>query len=128
MSYTSGKTVKMPFDAAVAKVREELKKEGMGILNEIDFKAKLKEKLGVDFRPYTVLGACIPRLAFEALEAEPLIGVMLPCNVIVQQSAPGEIRIDAVDPLTVMQAIRNPALIDVAREVKARLERVVQNC
>ena len=128
MSYTIGKTVQMTFDAAVAKVTAELKKEEMGVLTEIDFKAKLKEKLGVDFRPYTVLGACIPKLAFRALQAEPLIGVMLPCNVIVQQSAPGEVRIDAVDPLASMQAIQNPELMDVALEVKARLERVVKNC
>ena len=121
-------TVPLPYERAVERAREELGKEGFGVLTEIDVQATLKKKLDADFRPYVILGACNPPLAHRALEADPSIGALLPCNVVVQEMAPGEVQIDAVDPLVAMQSIQNPALMDVAVDVKARLERVVGNC
>ena len=100
----------MPFDEAVTHVTSELGKRGFGVLTEIDVQATLKKKLGVDFRPYRILGACNPQFAHEALMAEDKIGTMLPCNVIVQQLGPDQVEVSAVDPVASMQAVRNPAL------------------
>jgi uncharacterized protein (DUF302 family) len=127
MSYHFSKTVGMPFDEAVTYVTEALKKEGFGVLTEIDVKATLKKKLDVDFRNYRILGTCNPPFAHRALEAEDKIGTMLPCNVIVQEVAEGRVEIAAVDPIASMQAIDNPALAEIALEVQARLKRVVKN-
>ena len=125
MSYYFSKTIKASFEEAVAKVTEELKKEGFGILTEIDVKATLKKKLDVDFRPYRILGACHPPSAHQALLAEDKIGLMLPCNVIVQEMATGAIEVAAVDPVASMQAIENPKLGQVAAQVRAKLEKVI---
>jgi len=125
MSYYFSKTIKASFEEAVAKVTEELKKEGFGILTEIDVKATLKKKLDVDFRPYRILGACHPPSAHQALLAEDKIGLMLPCNVIVQEFSPGAIEVAAVDPVASMQAIDNPKLGQVAAQVRAKLEKVI---
>jgi uncharacterized protein (DUF302 family) len=125
MSYYIGKTVELSFDQAVARVTEELKKEGFGILTEIDVQQTLKKKLDVDFRKYRILGACNPPLAYKALQAEDKIGVMLPCNVIVQETADGKVEVSAVDPIASMQAINNPGLGDLAEEVKGKLKKVV---
>jgi uncharacterized protein (DUF302 family) len=125
MSYYFSKTIKASFEEAVAKVTEELKKEGFGILTEIDVKATLKKKLDVDFRPYRILGACHPPSAHQALLAEDKIGLMLPCNVIVQEMATGAIEVAAVDPVASMQAIDNPKLGQVAAQVRAKLEKVI---
>ena len=125
MSYYFSKIVEMNFDEAISKVTEELKKEGFGILTEIDVTATLKKKLNVDFHKYRILGACNPPFAYRALQAEPKIGTMLPCNVIVQELESGEIEVAAVDPLSSMQAIQNKALQPIAEEIQAKLKKVI---
>jgi uncharacterized protein (DUF302 family) len=127
MSYYVSKTVKMTFDEAVDRVTEELKKEGFGILTEINVKETLKKKLNVDFQQYKILGACNPPFAYQALQAEDKIGLMLPCNVIVQETSAGEIEISAIDPIASMQAIKNPALGQVAVKVQSKLKAVIDN-
>lgn len=125
MSYYFEKNLTSSFEKAVADVTEELKKEGFGILTEIDVTATLKKKLNVDFPKYTILGACNPPFAYKALQAEPKIGAMLPCNVIVQELADGTIDVAAVDPLASMQSIRNPALQGIAEEIQLKLKKVI---
>src|SRR3990172_6176503 len=113
MSYYFSKTLSVPFDEAIACVTDELKKEGFGVLTEIDVKETLKKKLNVDFHRYKILGACNPPFAYQALQAEDKIGTMLPCNVIVQETANG-VEVAAVDPLASMAAVENPKLAGVA--------------
>jgi len=125
--YYFGKTVEMSFDDAIVRVTEELKKEGFGVLTEVDIQATLKKKLDVDFRPYKILGACNPPFAYKALQAEQNIGLLLPCNVIVQDAGNGKTEIAAIDPLVSMSRVENPALEPVATEIKAKLQRVIQN-
>ena len=127
MSYYLSRKVGGSFDEAVARVTEELKKEGFGILTEIDVKATLKKKLDVDVRPYRILGACNPPLAHKALQAEDKIGLMLPCNVIVQELADGSVEVAAIDPVASMQAVDNPALTGIAGEVREKLARAVSS-
>lgn len=127
MSYYFSKTLDLPFDDALTHVIEELKKEGFGVLTEIDVKATLKKKLGADFRNYRILGTCNPPFAYQALQSEDKIGTMLPCNVIVQETPDGAIEVAAIDPIASMQAVDNPALGGVAVEVQAKLKRVVEN-
>lgn len=127
MSYYFSKTVNMPFQDAVMRVTEQLKAEGFGVLTEIDVKATLKKKLDADFRNYVILGACNPPFAYQALLAEDKIGTMLPCNVIVQEHAPGQVEVSAVDPVASMSAVENPALAGVADEVRERLRRTVES-
>jgi uncharacterized protein (DUF302 family) len=123
-SYHFSKRLDVPFDTAVTHVIEGLKREGFGILTEIDVKSTLKNKLGEDFRPYRILGACNPPLAFRALQLEDKIGTMLPCNVIVQEHHDG-VEVSAIDPVASMQAIENTGLADVAKEVRAKLKKVI---
>jgi uncharacterized protein (DUF302 family) len=127
MSYYFCKLLELPFDDASLKVMEELKKEGFGIITEIDVKETLKKKLDVDFRRYRILGACNPSLAYQALQAEDKIGTMLPCNVIVQEAPEGKTEVAAIDPVASMQAIENPKLRDIAAEVRNRLKKVIDN-
>lgn len=127
MSYYFSKTVNTDFDTAITRVTEELKKEGFGILTEIDVKETFKKKLDVDFRKYRILGACNPNFAFEAIKAEDKIGTMLPCNVIVQEHEDGKVEVTAVDPVASMMAIKNDALGTVAGSVREKLSRVIQN-
>ncbi len=117
----------MSFEDAIEKVTDELKKEGFGVLTEIDVKTTLKEKLNVDFRNYRILGACNPLFAHRALLNEDKIGVMLPCNVIVQEISEGKIEVAAIDPIASMQAVENPSLKEVAEEVKNKLQKVIDN-
>jgi uncharacterized protein (DUF302 family) len=126
MSYYFGRTVNMPFEEAIARVTEELRKEGFGVLTDIDVKATMKKRLDVDFRNYRILGACNPPFAHRALLAEDKIGTMLPCNVIVQEHAPGVVEVAAVDPLASMAAVDNPDLGGIAEEVRTKLQRVVE--
>ena len=126
MSYHFSKKLDVPFDQAVSRVTEALKTEGFGLLTDIDVSATLKAKLKQDFRPYRILGACNPELAYRALTLEDKIGTMLPCNVIVQQHTAGRVEVSAVDPVASMQAIDNPALAGVAKEVQAKLKRVIE--
>jgi len=125
MSYYFHKTLAIAFDEAVERVKAELKKEGFGVLTEIDVRKILQEKLGVDFRPYRILGACNPPFAYKALLAEDKIGTMLPCNVIVQEVASGRVEVAAIDPLASMAAVRNEDLGTVGLEVREKLRKVV---
>ena len=127
MSYYFSKSVTSSFDQTIGAVTEALKKEGFGILSEIDIKQTLKKKLDVDFRNYRILGACNPPFAYMALQAEENIGTMLPCNVIVQESADGKTSVAAINPLVSMQAVNNPGLAEIANEVATRLQRVVDS-
>ncbi|MGH6735714.1 MAG: DUF302 domain-containing protein [Methyloceanibacter sp.] len=126
MTYHFSKNLDVPFDRAIAQVTEALKAEGFGVLTDIDVAATMKAKLGADFRPYRILGACNPQLAYRALQVEDKIGTMLPCNVIVQEHGGGRVEVSAVDPVASMQAIDNPALAELASEVRAKLKRVVE--
>jgi uncharacterized protein (DUF302 family) len=126
MEYYFSKTIAGSFDNAIQKVTEALKGEGFGILTEIDIKATLKKKLDVDFYNYKILGACNPPFAYKALMAEDKIGTMLPCNVIVQEKTAGKVEVSAVDPLASMQAIENKNLLDIATEIRARLQKVIE--
>ncbi len=125
MDYYMAKPVDLGFDEAIDKVTALLKDEGFGILTEIDVKETLKTKIDVDFRRYTILGACNPKLAHQALTHEDKVGVLLPCNVVVQEHENGQVEIVAMDPLGPMEAIGNPALTEMATEVRTRLERVL---
>lgn len=125
MSYYFVKNLASSFEKAIADVSAELKKEGFGILTEIDVTATLKQKLDVDFPKYTILGACNPHFAYQALQVEAKIGTMLPCNVIVQELADGSIDVAAVDPLASMQSIRNPQLQGIAEEIQLKLKKVI---
>lgn len=125
MSYHFSKTVDLGFDEAIERTTMILKEEGFGVLTEIDIKETLKEKLDVDFRKYRILGACNPPNAYKALQAEGHIGLMLPCNVIVQEHEDGKVEVSAVDPIASMQAIENDELAEVAGTVHSMLKNVI---
>ncbi len=125
MSYHFSKTVNVSFDAAVAATTEALKRHGFGVLTQIDVRDTLHRKIGVDFRPYLILGACNPKMAYEALTLEDKIGTMLPCNVVVQQRDGDKVEISAVDPVASMSAIDNPGLGKVASQVRELLKQVI---
>jgi uncharacterized protein (DUF302 family) len=126
MSYYLSTKLRLPFDEAISMVTETLKSEGFGVLTEIDVKATLKKKLGVDFRRYRILGACNPPFAYRALQLEDKIGLMLPCNVIVQELRENEVEVAAIDPLASMQAVGNEALGELGAEVREKLSRVIE--
>jgi uncharacterized protein (DUF302 family) len=125
MTYHFTKKLRVPFETAIGQVTEALKQRGFGILTEIDVQQTLKKKLDVDFRPYRILGACNPPLAYQALQTEDKIGTMLPCNVIVQDAGNGTVEVSAVDPVASMAAIDNPKLATIAATVQAKLREVV---
>jgi len=128
MSYYIETTLRnTSFESAIEKVTDELKKNGFGVLTEIDIAATLKKKLDVDFYNYRILGACNPPYAYKALQAENKIGTMLPCNVIVQERTPGEIEVSAVDPIASMQAIENKELGTLATEIREKLKHVIDS-
>jgi uncharacterized protein (DUF302 family) len=127
MRYYFSKTVNDDFNTAIEKVTEELKKEGFGVLTQIDVQETLKKKLDVDFRKYKILGACNPHFAHQALLAEDKIGAMLPCNIIVQEHENGEVEVSAVDPVASMMAVKNEFLGGIAMQVKEKLDRVIGN-
>jgi uncharacterized protein (DUF302 family) len=124
--YGFGKRVDLGFDEAVAKVTAELAKEGFGILTEIDVAATLKKKLNHDMPPYRILGACNPPLALRAISAEPTIGLLLPCNVVVRQDGAGAIQVEFMDPGMMSEMTENPQVEGLAKEVRAKLQRVMQ--
>jgi uncharacterized protein (DUF302 family) len=126
MAYYFSKTLDLPFDRAVDAAVAALKAHGFGVLTRIDVQATMKEKIGADFRPYVILGACNPQMAHKALQAEDKIGTMLPCNVIVQERD-GKSEVAAVDPVASMQAIDNPALASIATEVRTRLKTTIES-
>ncbi|MEJ2719262.1 MAG: DUF302 domain-containing protein [Deltaproteobacteria bacterium] len=127
MTYYLSKIVDLPFDDAVDAVTKSLGEQGFGILTEIDVQATLNKKLDVDFRKYKILGACNPRFAYKALEVEDKIGVMLPCNVIVQETPDGKVEVAAMDPAAVMDTIPNRALVKIAHNVRERLEAALKD-
>ncbi len=125
MKYYFSKILEVSFNEAVSKVTEELKKEGFGILTDIDVKETLKKKLDVDFKKYRILGACNPPFAYQALKVESKIGTMLPCNVIVQETEDNKVEVAAIDPISSMQAVQNPNLQSIAEKVQAKLQSVI---
>ncbi|GAO30391.1 DUF302 domain-containing protein [Geofilum rubicundum] len=125
MTYYINKTINAEFDKAIELVTEALKKEGFGVLSEIDIQQKLKEKLDVDFRKYKILGACNPPNAHQALLLEDKIGTMLPCNVIVQETGVNQVEVAAVDPAASMMSVDNDQLIGIAKEIKTKLEKAI---
>jgi len=127
MSYYFAKEINLSFDEAIVHVTEELKNEGFGVLTEIDVKATLKKKLDVDFRNYRILGACNPPFAHKALTSEPHIGLMLPCNVVVQESEDGKTLVSAIDPVASMQAVENEYLGEIAGQVRDKLQKVIES-
>jgi uncharacterized protein (DUF302 family) len=126
-SYGFSKVVNLGYDEAIEKVTDELKKEGFGVLTEIDVKATLKKKLDVDFKPYKILGACNPPFAYKALQSEEQIGLMLPCNVIVYVNDEGKTVVAAVDPIASMQAVKNESLGEVAETIQGKLKKVISS-
>jgi uncharacterized protein (DUF302 family) len=127
MSYYLAKTVAQNFDETIQRVIAALKQEGFGVLSDIDVQATLKSKIGADMPRYRILGACNPHFAHQALQLENKLGVLLPCNVIVREQQPGHIEVAAVDPATSMGRVGNPRLIEVAEEVRSRLQRVIDS-
>lgn len=128
MSYYISTTLKnTTFEDAIDKTTAALKEEGFGVLTEIDIKATLKKKLDADFYNYTILGACNPQMAHQALQAENKIGTMLPCNVIVQEREPGTVEVSAVDPAASMMAVENDSLAEIAKDVQKKLTKVIKS-
>ncbi len=125
MSYYFSKTIQTTFDDALTRAKEELGREGFGILTEIDVKATLKKKLNADFRNYRILGACNPQFAYRALQAEDKIGTMLPCSVIVQEIVGVGAEVAVIDPVASMQSVLNPALAEIAGQVREKLRNVI---
>lgn len=125
MQYYHAAKTSLSFGDAITKVTERLKEEGFGVLADIDVTATLKKKLDVDFRNYRILGACNPPFALKALTAEDKIGLMLPCNVVVQEHQNGTVEIAAISPIASMQAVENPALEPIAAEIEEKLKRVI---
>ena len=127
MTYYFSKVLTKPFDDVITAVTEALQKEGFGVLTEIDVKSTLKKKLDVEFRNYRILGACNPPFAHQALSVEDKIGLMLPCNVIVQEIGENMVEVAAIDPLASMQAVDNPGLQDIGLQVSEKLQQVVNS-
>lgn len=127
MNYYFSKILNVSFDEAVDRVTDGLKNEGFGVLTEIDVKSTMKKKLNVDFRNYKILGACNPSFAYEALQAERMIGAMLPCNVVVQDTEDGKVEVAAIDPAASMQAVENANLAGTAGQVQAKLKKVIES-
>ena len=121
-SYVFGKPVAIPFDRAVERITEELAKQGFGVLTEIDVQATMKKKLGLEMPAYRILGACNPTLASQALAADPKIGALLPCNVVVRTDAAGKVHVEAMDPAAVLTLVDHPDVPALAGEVRRRLQ------
>lgn len=126
MDYHFSKTIESSMENAVEKVTAELKKEGFGILMDIDIKKTFKEKIDVDFRPYRILGTCNPNIGHKVLQIDDVMGVFLPCHVVVQDAGDGNVKVSAIDPITPMSAVGNPALEPIGMEVQSILKRVIE--
>ncbi len=127
MSYYFSKTLDVPFEDAVSRAREAIAANGFGVLTEIDVAGTLKKKIGAEMRPYLILGACNPKMAHHALSVENKIGVMLPCNVIVQELENGQVEVAGVDPVASMQAVENQALGETAMKVREMMKTIVES-
>ncbi len=127
MTYFIEKTTNYSFEEAVERVTDELKKEGFGVLAKIDMRTTLKEKINVDFRKYTILEACNPPFAYKSLQAEKNIGILLPCNIVVQKSEDGHVDVAAVNPLVAMQGVNNTKMDEIAQEISRKLTNVIDN-
>ena len=127
MEFHISKKVPYSFTEALEKVRDALGQAGFGVISEIDLKAKFKEKLDVDFREYRILGACNPKLAHQAIEQESKIGVLLPCNILVQEQEDKQVEVTAVNPMETMSSVANPGLEPLAKEVSAKLQNVIDS-
>jgi uncharacterized protein (DUF302 family) len=127
MSYYFSKTLAVPFEEAEAQVIEELKKEGFGVLTQIDVKETIKKKLNEDFRKYKILGACNPPFAYRALQAEDKIGLLMPCNVVVQEIADNKVEVAAIDVEVSMRTVNNPGLHEIGKEVRLKLKKVIDS-
>lgn len=123
--YVFGKSVSMGFDTAVQRITEELAKVGFGVLTEIDVQATMRKKLGTEMPPYRILGACNPQIASQAIAAEPQIGALLPCNVVVRQDAQGGVWVEIMDPESVLKLVDNPAVPALAAQVRGKLEQAL---
>ncbi len=126
MDYHFSKTINASMEQVIEKVTNELKKEGFGILTEIDVKATLKKKIDVDFKPYKILGACNPKLAHKILQAEDKFGVFLPCNIVIQDASNGQVEVSAINPMANMQLVTSPNLIPLGIEVQIILKGVIE--
>jgi uncharacterized protein (DUF302 family) len=126
MDFYFSKNLNGSYEETISRVTEALKKEGFGILTTIDVRETLKKKLGVNFRNYKILGACNPPFAYEALQVQDKVGLLLPCNVIVQEHEPGRIEVSAIDPLVTMEAANNPKIKAIAERVRSKLKRVIE--
>lgn len=127
MEYYFSKTINASFEEAINRVTKELRTEGFGIVSEIRMHEKFKEKLDIDFKKYTILGACIPAFAYKALQVEDKIGIMLPCNVVIQEISEKQIEVAAVNPIASMMSIQNPALEGIAAEITNKLQKVISH-
>jgi uncharacterized protein (DUF302 family) len=127
MSYYFSKTLAVPFEEAEARVIEELKKEGFGVLTQIDVKETIKKKLNEDFRKYKILGACNPPFAYRALQAEDKIGLLMPCNMVVQEIADNKVEVAAIDVEVSMRTVNNPGLHEIGKEVRLKLKKVIDS-
>ncbi len=126
MTYHFSKTINAGMEQAIEKVTTELKKEGFGILTEIDVQKTLKKKIDVDFKPYIILGACNPNFAYQVLQVEDKVGVFLPCNIVIQDAGKGKVEISAIDPMANMQVVANPDLKPMGLEVQALLKNIIE--
>lgn len=126
MRYYFAREISGTFEEVIEKVTAELKKEGFGVVTEIDVKKTLKEKIDADFRPYKILGACNPHFAHQILQKEDAVGVFLPCNVVVEEIAPGKVKVMAVNPVANLTVVNNPELEPIGKEVQRKLKRVVE--
>ena len=126
MSYYFSKTVDLPFDEAADRARAVITEHGFGVLTEIDVSATLRKKIGADLPPYLILGACNPKMAYQAIQAEDKIGLMLPCNIIVQQKEDGKVDVSGIDPIASMQAVKNDALEGTAVHVRAMMKEIIE--
>jgi uncharacterized protein (DUF302 family) len=127
MEYYFSKTMNATFEEVINRVTKELRTEGFGIVSEIRMHEKFKEKLDIDFKKYTILGACIPSFAYKALQVEDKIGTMLPCNVVIQEISEKQIEVAAVNPIASMMAIQNPGLKEIAAEITNKLQKVISH-
>jgi uncharacterized protein (DUF302 family) len=127
MNYYFSKALDLPFEETIVRVTDALKEEGFGVLTEIDVKATLKKRLDVDFPNYRILGACNPPFAYQALQVEPHIGLMLPCNVVVRENENGQTIVSTIDPVASMLSVENESLGEIAAQVKAKLQKVIES-